>query len=467
MFNQIQQFPTDQNSRTESTRRSSLHASNSACRRRDFLRVGSLSLLGFGLSDYLELATGTADNAYAVGESTATAQACILLWLEGGPSQIDTWDPKPHSGFQPISTQVPGIHVSELFPQIAGHLDKLALVRSMHTKENNHPQGTHYAMTGHRPSPATTFPSLGSIISKEMGSRNHLPPYVMVPQHWEGDFFSYVDAFSAAFIGSQYNPIIIPDPSQETFEVTDLRLPKSLSLKDIESRRRFLQIVDRHYREKERNTKFAEMDRFTEQAWNMLSSPTVKNAFDLTQESDKTRDAYGRTRVGQSVLLARRLVESGCRFVTASGYKHGEWDTHGKNDSKLRDTLAPALDQTLSTLIEDLDQRGLLSTTLVLVMGEFGRTPHLNADLGRDHYPDCWSLLLAGGGIQGGQVVGASDLRGAQVADRLVSMGDLFATLYKALGIDWTKTYINPSGRPLYIANSIDDALGQPLEELI
>ena len=451
----------------QSTRRSALHLPHLPCHRRDFLRVGSLSLLGLGLSDYLESVGSIAGNAYAEGDRKATAQACILLWLEGGPSQIDTWDPKPHSGFHPISTRVPGIQVSELFPRIANHLDKLALVRSMHTKENNHPQGTHYALTGHRPSPATTFPSLGSIISKEMGSRNHLPPYMMVPMHWEGDFFSYVDAFNAAFIGSQYNPIIISDPSQKTFEVADLRLPKSLSQEDIESRRRFLQIVDRQYRERERNAKFFEMDRFTEQAWKMLSSPTVKNAFDLSLESDKTREAYGQTRVGQSVLLARRLVESGCRFVTASGYKHGEWDTHGNNDVKLRDTLAPALDQTLAALIEDLDQRGLLETTLVLVMGEFGRTPHINAALGRDHYPDCWSLLLAGGGIRGGQVVGSSDSRGAYVADRLVTMGDLFATLYKALGIDWTKTYVNPSGRPLYIANSIDDKLGQPLEELI
>jgi len=168
------------------------------------------------------------------------------------------------------------------------------------------------------------------------------------------------------------------------------------------------------------------MDRFTEQALTMLLSPSVKHAFDLSQESEKTKEAYGRTRVGQSVLMARRLVEAGCRFVTTSGYTHGAWDTHKNNNRVLRDKLAPTLDQALSALLEDLQQRGLLDSTLVLVMGEFGRTPHLNANQGRDHYPDCWSLLVGGGRIQGGQVIGASDAQGAQVADRMVTMGDLF-----------------------------------------
>ena len=444
-------------------------------RRRDFLRVGSLSLLGVSLSQYLELASVAAASDAAVGNKKAKAQACILLWLEGGCSHIDSWDPKPNSGFKPISTNVPGIQVSELFPRIAQHMDKLAIIRSMHTEENNHPQGTHYAMTGHRPNPAMKFPSLGSVITKELGPRNKVPPYVLIPKPWELDFdVTYADSFNAAFIGAENNPLVLSDPSQEGFQVPDLSLPKSLSAEEIEDRWSFLGIVDRRYRQKERNAELARMDTFMQQALSMILSPAVRKAFDLSEESEKTKDRYGRTRVGQSVLLARRLVESGCRFVTAAGYKHGEWDTHGRtdpgsqsNDDMLRNVLTPTLDQTLSALLEDLDQRGLLESTVVIVTGEFGRTPYVNAAQGRDHWPTCWSLLLGGGGIRGGQIIGASDERGAQVAERMVTMGDLFATIYKALGIDWTKTYMSPIRRPIYIANSIGDKPGRPIDELI
>ena len=443
--------------------------------RRDFLRVGSLSLLGVSLSQYLELASVAAASGAAVGNKSAKAQACILLWLEGGCSHIDSWDPKPNSGFKPISTNVPGIQVSELFPRIAQHMDKLAIIRSMHTEENNHPQGTHYAMTGHRPNPATKFPSLGSIITKELGPRNKVPPYVLIPKPWELDFdVTYADSFHAAFLGTENNPLVLSDPSQGDFQVPDLSLPKSLSAEAIEDRRSFLSIVDRRYRQKESHAELARMDTFMQQALSMILSPAVRKAFDLSEESEKTKDRYGRTRVGQSVLLARRLVESGCRFVTAAGYKHGEWDTHGRtdpgsqsNDDMLRNVLTPTLDQTLSALLEDLDQRGLLESTVVIVTGEFGRTPYINAAQGRDHWPACWSLLLGGGGIQGGQIIGASDERGAQVAERMVTMGDLFATIYKALGIDWAKSYMTPIRRPIYIANSIGDKPGRPIDELI
>ena len=437
--------------------------------------MGSLSLLGVSLSQYLELASVAATHGAAAGNKKATAQACILLWLEGGCSHIDSWDPKPNSGFKPISTNVPGIQISSLFPRIARHMDKLAIIRSMHTEENNHPQGTHYAMIGHRPNPATKFPSLGSIITKELGPRNKVPPYVLIPKPWELDFdVTYADSFHAAFLGAENNPLVLSDPSQGDFQVPDLSLPKSLSAGAIEDRRSFLSIVDRRYRQKESHAELARMDTFMQQALSMILSPAVRKAFDLSEESEKTKDRYGRTRVGQSVLLARRLVESGCRFVTAAGYKHGEWDTHGRtdpgsrsNDDMLRDVLTPTLDQTLSALLEDLDQRGLLESTVVIVTGEFGRTPYINAAQGRDHWPACWSLLLGGGGIQGGQIVGSSDDRGAQVAERMVTMGDLFATIYKALGIDWTKTYMSPIRRPIYIANSIGDKPGEPIDELI
>jgi hypothetical protein len=432
--------------------------------RRGFLRVGSLAPLGIGLAPLLQ-----APGAFA-GQGTPSqgkAQACILLWLEGGPSQMDTWDPKGNSTLKPIATRVPGIQISELFPRVARQMDKLSVIRSVHTEENNHPQGTYNTLTGHRPNAAMKFPSVGSIICKETGPRNELPQYALVPQPQEVDFFSYADAYGAAFIGADYNPMIVPDPSQPDFHIPDLRLPKTVTADAIEHRQSFLKVVDRQFREKEQLAEFGTMDALSRQALGMLLSPNVEKAFDLSREPDKVRDAYGRNRVGQSVLLARRLVESGCRFVSASGYKHGQWDTHGKNEEILRRDLAPLLDQTLSVLLADLEARGLLQTTVVLVMGEFGRTPTLNAQLGRDHWPECWSLLIGGGGIAGGHVVGASDRTGGYVADRLVSIGDVYATIYKAFGIDWTRTYLTPIGRPIYIANALGDKQGEPLRELI
>jgi hypothetical protein len=390
-----------------------------------------------------------------------------LIWLEGGPAQMDTWDPKPNSNLRPIATKVPGIQISELLPRVARHMDKLSLIRSMHTEETNHPQGTYQALTAHRPNAAMKFPSVGSIICRELGPRNELPPYALVPKPQEGDFFTYEDAYNGAFLGANYNPIIVPDPSQDDFHIADLRLPKSITAQTIERRQSFLRVVDRLYREREQHAEFGQLDALSRQALGMLLSPRVARAFDLSREPARIKDAYGRNRVGQSVLLARRLVEAGCRFISASGYRHGQWDTHGNNDEILRRDLAPLLDRSLSALLEDLDQRGLLETTLVLVMGEFGRTPNLNPQLGRDHWPDCWSLAIGGGGIRGGQVIGASDQRAAYVAERMISMGDIYATLYKALGIDWTKTYMSPIGRPIYIANGQGDTQGEPIRELV
>ena len=428
-----------------------------------FLRAGALSFLGLNQAEFLRLASSQAQAATPPGK----AKACILLWLEGGISHLDSWDVKGNSGFRPIATNTPGIQISELFPKLSRHMDKMSIIRSMRTQERNHPQGTIETLCGHRPNPALKFPSLGSIVARELGPRENLPPFVVVPMPTEGDFFNYEEAYRAAFIGSEYDGMILPDPSQPGFAVPDLSLPKTISAEAIENRRTMLRLVDRHYRSMEAAPEFAKMDAFEEQALRMVLSPKVKEAFDISREPDKVRDRYGHGRVGQSVLLARRLVEAGCRFVTAAGYKHGQWDTHGEIEKRLRETLAPTLDQTLSALLEDLSERGLLDSTVVVATGEFGRTPAINPNGGRDHWPDCWSLLVGGGGIQGGRVVGASDERGAYVAERPVSIGDLYATIYKAMGIDWTKTYMSPIGRPVYIANGFDDKMGAPLPELI
>ena len=425
--------------------------------RRDFLTVGSLGFLGLTLSEYLQAA--------AKSPIPAKANSVILFWLEGGPSHIDTWDPKPNSNFKPISTNVAGIQVSELLPTIAKKMDKIALVRSMHTRGNDHPQATHYAITGHEINPAMQFPSLGSIVTKELGARNAVPPHVLVPKWDRGR--QYEDYFRASFLGGDYDPMCIPDPSKPDFQVTDLSLPKTVSEASVESRLAFLKVVDRHYRALNDTADHANVDAFTAQAWKMILTPTVRDAFDLSKESAKIKERYGKDAIGQSALLARRLVEAGSRFVTAAGYHSNSWDTHSDNDKGHRDRLAPPLDRTLTALIDDLDERGLLDTTLVIAMGEFGRTPAINPNLGRDHWPNCWSLALSGGGIKTGQVVGSSDEKGYNVSDRVVSMGDLYATIYKALGIDWRKEYMSPIGRPVKIANSLEDRTGEPVQELL
>ncbi|MBL8177842.1 MAG: DUF1501 domain-containing protein [Bryobacterales bacterium] len=426
--------------------------------RRSFISAGSLGFLGLSLREYLAAAETKAP-------SKATANAVILFWLEGGPSHIDTWDPKPNSNFKPISTNVAGIRISELLPRMAKQMDKYALVRSMHTRGNDHPQATHYVVTGHEINPAMQFPSVGSMITKELGPRNAVPPHVLVPKWDRGR--QYEDYFRASFLGGDYDPMCIPDPSKPDFAVTDLSLPKTVSQASVDSRSAFLKIVDRRYRQLNETAEHANLDAFTAQAYKMLLTPAVRDAFDLGKEPEKLKERYGKDSIGQSALLARRLVEAGSRFVTAAGYHGTSWDTHSDNDKGHKDRLCPTLDRTLTALIEDLDQRGLLKTTLVIAMGEFGRTPAINPNLGRDHWPNCWSLALSGGGIKTGQVLGSSDEKGYNVTSRVVSMGDLYATVYKAMGIDWTKEIMSPIGRPIKIANSLEDKTGEPIGELL
>src|SRR5947199_1983811 len=427
--------------------------------RRSFITAGSLGFLGLSLRQALSAAaeTGSAPNA--------KAKAVILFWLEGGPSHIDTWDPKSNSNFKPISTNVPGIRISELLPKMAKRMDKFALVRSMHTRGTDHPQATHYAITGHEINPAMQFPSLGAIITKEMGARNAVPPHVLVPK-WDRTR-QYEEYFRASFLGGDYDPMCIPDPAKPGFEVTDLSLPKSVSQAAVEGRAAFLNAVDRRYRALNETAEHLNMDAFTAQAWNMILTPDVRHAFDLSKESDQMKERYGKDSIGQSCLLARRLVEAGSRFVTAAGYHSVSWDTHSDNDKIHRNRLTPPVDRTLTALVEDLEERGMLESTLVIAMGEFGRTPIINANLGRDHWPNCWSLALAGAGIKTGEVVGASDERGANVTERVVTMGDLCATIYPMLCIDWKREYVSTIGRPIKIANSLDDRTGTPVKELL
>ncbi|MBM3765916.1 MAG: DUF1501 domain-containing protein [Acidobacteria bacterium] len=417
--------------------------------RRDYIRAGSLGF--FGLHCGLHAAP-------------AKAKSCILIWLEGGPAQMDTFDPKTNSNFRPIATNVAGIQVSELLPQLAKRMDKLALVRSMSSFGDDHPQAVHYAATGHLHNPAMQFPSLGAIVGKELGSKNAMPPYAIVPK-WESGR-QYEEYFRSAFLGADYDPMLIPDPSKGKFEVADMGLPKSVTPAAIDSRQAFRQVIEREYRARVESAEHAKLDTFQKKALEMLLTPSVRDAFDLSKETDRTRDSYGRDSVGQSLLLARRLVEAGTRFVTAAGYHGSSWDTHTDNDRLHRDRLTPPLDRGLSALIDDLVARGLYDETMIVVMGEFGRTPHINAGLGRDHWPKCWSLALGGGGLRTGITVGKSDERAANVVERKTSIGDLFATVYKAMGINWTAEYMTPIGRPIKIANSFEDTTGEPIREL-
>ena len=303
--------------------------------RRDFLRVGSVGALGLSLSQVLEwesLLAGPAAPAARAGK----AEACIMLWLGGGPSQMDTWDPKSNSGFKPIATNIDGIRISEILPLTARHMDKLSIIRSMHTEENNHPQGHHYVLTGHSPNAADKFPSFPSIITKELGPRGEVPPHVLCPGWDSADAKRYNDLFRSAFMGAAYDPMILADRGEKGIDVTDLVLPQSFPVESLENRSSFLKIVDRHYRQQVELAEFSNMDGFREQALQMILSPQVREAFDLSRESDKMKEAYGKHKFGQSVLLARRLVEAGSRFVTANGYSHNVWDTHGDNDAKHR-----------------------------------------------------------------------------------------------------------------------------------
>lgn len=425
--------------------------------RRDFLTVGSLGFLGIHLNQHLKAAETASE--------TAKAKSCILFWLEGGPSQIDTFDPKPSSAFKPISTNVAGIQLSELLPQLSKRMDKMSLIRSMHSKGSDHPQGTHYAITGHEANPVMSFPSIGSIISKEKGSLNGIPSYILVPQ-WQNNR-QYEQYFGSGFLGADYDPMTMPDPSQPNFQVTDMSLPKSLSEQAASGRRSFLDVVDKRYRAASQYAEHAAMDSFSSKAMEMLLNPKVRDAFDLSREPEKLKERYGKDTVGQSALYARRLVEAGARFVTAAGYHTMAWDTHGENDAGHKNRLCPTFDRTISVLLDDLSERGLLDSTIVVAMGEFGRTPFVNPDRGRDHWPTCWSMAIGGGGIQGGKVVGSSDETGGYITSPATSIGDVYATIYKAFGIDWNKEYDTPIGRPIKIANALDDETGKPLQEIL
>ncbi|MCX6365942.1 MAG: DUF1501 domain-containing protein [Armatimonadetes bacterium] len=408
--------------------------------RRSFLSTGlkAGALLGLSMTDLFE-----AEEAQAAGLQGATAQSAVIIWLGGGASHLDTFDLKPDAPaeirgqFNPINTKADGMQLSEHLPLLAAQADKFSLIRSMTTGEAAHERGTHYMLTGFQPLPGFGVPSYGSVAAKFLPTKSALPPYIAVP--------GQLQYGGAGFLGAALDPFAPGgDPNNGGFRVRDLDLPSGMTLERMDRRKSLRESVDAAFSRFEKGSDRAKaVNSFYNRAYGLLSSAEARASFDVSKEPAKVRDAYGRTQLGQSLLLARRLVEGGVRFVTVSS---GGWDTHNNAFNNLSRNLLPTLDKGVAAFIDDLQQRGLLKTTMVIVMSEFGRTPVVNREGGRDHHARCFSVLVAGGGVKGGVVVGSSDSKGFEPAERPVKPEDLAATIYQCLGIDYTQSLTSPEG---------------------
>lgn len=428
-----------------------------AVTRRDVLHVGGLTAFGLTLSDWLNL------RAQGAESSLPRATSCILIWLDGGPSHLETFDPKPNAPtevrgpFGPIATSVAGIQISEHLARTATQLDKIAIVRSMTSTLGEHNFASHYLLTGYKPTPALVYPGMPSVMTQLRGNHKTLPLNIALqrPNAMAGP--GYLDQSTSPFV-------VQGDPSRPDFQVQDLSSAGILSKQRLQRRQSMRRAVDQLAKGMEASELPAN-DSF-EQAYRLLASTRARDAFDLTKETPDTRGRYGRHQLGQSCLMARRLIEAGAGFVTVTDRG---WDTHEELDLRLRQGYTggsvgkiPKLDVAYSALIEDLHQRGLLESTLVMVMGEFGRTPKLNPRGGRDHWPRAFSVALAGGGVRGGQVIGSSDAHGERPTDRPVTPSDLARTVYHLLGISGEHELHTGDGRPVQINRD-----GSVIDELI
>ncbi len=456
-----------------------LHRRCDGVARRDFLRVGGLTALGFGLGDYFAAQRAFAARGLQGGAPAPTATSCILVWLDGGPSHLETFDPKPEAPseirgpFGTIATTLPGVHISEHLPRTATMLDKVAIVRSLTSPFGVHNFAIQYVMTGHRPTPALEYPTFGATLAHVRGARGVLPPNVAIPDLVSRDRAS----IGSGFLPGATSPFEIgSDPGKPDFKVRDLDFYQGLDLPRLDRRREFVNALDAFSRAKDAAGSTGDPD--LERAYNLIASPDAKAAFDLSEEPPAVRERYSvdprahiddSNNIGQQCLLARRLVERGVPFVTVN---NTGWDNHTNlmlykdRHPGTPDTHAhiPALDQAFSALVGDLSDRGLLDETLVVVMGEFGRTPKINSNGGRDHWPNCFSAALVGGGVQGGQVIGSSDALGEFPTDRPVTPSDLAATIYTLLGIDPALELHTKDGRPIRVtphdATVIPELLG-------
>lgn len=406
----------------------------------------------------------------------ARAKSVIFLYQFGGPSHLDMFDMKPDApeairgSHKPISTKAPGIAVSEHLPRMAKVMDKVTLIRSMHHNMKNHNPASYYALTGHAPpvdditlrdSPEL-FPAYGSVVDQLAPVGDAMPTSVALP--WVIGDGTITPGQGASFLGKMHDPLLVTrDPNKADFKLPELTLPMGLSYERLAHRREIQKLIDQQSKLISYSAQAKELDAYYEKAMGMLDSPRLREAFNLSGVPDQERERYGRTPYGQSCLLARRLVEAGTKFVTVyfssniGGDVGSGWDTHGNNGKKMYPILEkyhlPMTDQTLPTLLDELDQRGLLETTLVVWMGEFGRTPKINTAASRDHWPDCYTVLLAGGGVKRGFVYGSSDKTGSHPTENPVRPDDLSATIYYLLGIDPQTEVSGIDKRPLRISD--------------
>ncbi len=397
--------------------------------RRGFLSVGTLGAVGLSLADFLRVKHAQADQKH-YDFIEAKADSVIHVFLPGGIAQQESFDPKPYSpieyrGEMGVTRTKTGDVFSETMPRLASLADKLTVIRSMTHGEAAHERGTHNMFTGYKPSPALIFPSFGSVISHEYGPRNNLPPYVAIP-NVPNEFAS------SGYLSSSYGPFALgADPANNGFRVQDLNLAGGVDFDRFQRRREALEHVNRYFAERQAADNVVAMDSFYERAYSLVSSEKAREAFNIEAEDAGLRDKYGRNQAGQRLLMARRLVEAGVRFVTLT---YGGWDHHQQITSNFRGQMPP-LDQALATLIEDLESRGMLDRTLVMVSSEFGRTPKINPDAGRDHWPKVFSVMLAGGGVKKGLIYGSSDATSTEPDTNPVSPEDLATTMYHLLGI--------------------------------
>ncbi len=425
--------------------------------RRSFLSVGALTLFGrLRLGEALALraaAPGVAPNPKPEDLSI------ILLWLAGGLSQFESWDPKPRakesyrSKFGSIPTNVPDIQVGELLPLSAKHADKYTIIRSMTGKDAVHESAQAFMLSGHAPRATLHFPSYGSVIAKELAPRNELPPYILTGgpvSKWE----------QAAFLGPKYDPFLADDPNKENYKVRDLDLPLGVDWARMDRRNSLLRLADERFRRMDTIGIVDAMDTHHQTALTLIRSERAKRAFRIESEPEKLRDKYGRTSLGQGCLLARRLVEEGVRLVSV---RSGGWDHHFNLFNDISTKKLPELDRAFAALIEDLNERGLLGTTMVIIGTEFGRTPEINVNDGRDHWPAAFSLVVAGGGIEGGRVLGATDQNCWEVTERPIHVPDFIATIYAKLGIDYHQMYQSNVGRPVRVIDEPFEAVKELL----
>jgi len=421
--------------------------------RRDCLKLGLTSALGAGFADLLRLRGNAADGT----AKQPVARSCILIWLDGGPTHYETFDPKPlapseiRGEFLPIDTALPGVQFSEHMTNLAAMADQFAIIRSIRHNQGNHGAGNHYMMTGAPPripvgcgAFVSFHPSLGSVTAHDRGHQNGLPAYFTLP--------SMTRSGGPNFLGAQYAPFAVPnDPNNGNFRVRDVALPKQLEQPRFDHRRDLRNLVDQlpRYRDRAAGDPVLALDEYYQQGYELMSSTTAQNAFDIHQEDDAVREKYGRNSFGQRALLARRLVEAGVPFITLN---EGGWDHHRDMFNSLRKRL-PGVDNTVAALISDLKERGMLDETLVVVLGEFGRTPQINKDAGRDHWSNAMSVLMAGAGTPGGTIVGATDPQGYSAVDRVLSPENFASTIYTKLGINPDAMLYTPQGRPTHLVS--------------